>query len=134
MKLILSKILKQAELPSNITPQDVNSLLRKPEVQAYSKELENRKNIRNKSRSWKIPTTAAGLGLAGYGLKRLGDAAITPEDRRTVENLSSLGAETGNPPDMSLKDIIHHPSNAIFPSGVTPSKNYRDSSELFWFK
>jgi len=45
--------------------------------------------------SLKTPLTALGITGAGYGLKRLGDYALTPEDRATADDLIALKSRLG---------------------------------------
>lgn len=70
--------------------------LARPEVQTYIKAKEEEKQRKEHAKSWKLPTIGAGLLAGGYGLKRLGDAAFSPEDRKSVDDFVSLQSQLGS--------------------------------------
>jgi len=71
--------------------------LARPEVQEYIKAKEEEKIRKEHSKSWKLPAIGAGLLAGGYGLKRLGDAAFSPDDRKAVDDFVSLESQLGAP-------------------------------------
>jgi len=143
MKLLISKLIKKADensLPLQLSPLEINKVVRNPSVQQYFKTLEDRKHTRDTAKSIKLPATALGLGAAGYGMKRLGDAALTPEDRNALDSFASLSDKvksTLNP--LTTKEVLHHPLDAAF-HGINPNSikdvdtqpAYNNSSDLFW--
>lgn len=108
--------------------QEIERYLNRPSVLRYMHEQDRRKKMEARAKSWKLPVAAAGLLGAGYGLKRLGDAAISPEDRKAVEDLIALQSRIGQP--------IPPAPNATVPEQLipdyTPNKDLANSRDLFY--
>lgn len=103
------------------------SAYRNPEVRGYFQEKQEADKQDKERKSMRLPYIGAGLLGAGYGLHKLGENFITPQDRSTVEDLIGLGGRINALKPAgggSLKDILFPPTG--------PHKEFAGSPELFY--
>jgi hypothetical protein len=76
----------------------------------YVHEVDARKKKREQARSLQLPFMAASLLGIGAGLKGFGDAVLSPNDRKAVEDLIALQSRVGElkqpGPDANLRDKL----------------------------
>ena len=98
------------------------------QVRSFFKEREKRDEEQRERASWRMPVIGGLMAAAGYGLNRVGDAALTPDDRKSAEDLMALGAKLRRQRDtnggLSLRSWLLPP--------METHEQFKGTPELFY--
>lgn len=117
-------------MPIITSPEVAAAVLKQKAVKEHLKEQQLRDKLTRRTDPLRLGASA-GLVAGGYGLKQLGDAAITQDDRRTVENLISLGGKfTDKLRPLSKEELENPLLKALPPKEVDTT--YQNSNDMFY--
>lgn len=103
---------------SVISLTQLNRIYQVPEVGDYLRQKQDADKAKRKMRSKKLPWLIAGLAGGGLGLDQLGTRMITTEDRRKLENLSSLNSRMDG--------------DSLGVLSAVPGKDFAGSGQMFY--